>query len=195
MSEPSDSAPATRSRNADIMIGVAAVLISAISLALAISANHTQERLLAASTWPFLQYGTGNRTEEGESVITMSLYNGGIGPARIHSIQVLYENQFQVDAARLLQSCCNPNAKPLSTVTSAGAGVLAADSKATFLHVSEKDNDPEVWTNFNQERFKVRVLVCYCSVLKDCWTFDSTQSEPAPIDRCPVIPDSALWHG
>ena len=53
MSEQATNAPA-RGRGADLMIGAAAVLISAVSLGLAISANRTQERLLAASTWPFL---------------------------------------------------------------------------------------------------------------------------------------------
>jgi len=190
-----NAAPAPRRRSADIMIGAAAVLISAISLGLAISANRTQERLLAASTWPFLQYGTGNRTEDGQSAITLSLYNGGIGPARVHSIQVLLDGKPQYDAGKLLVACCNPENKAMSTVTSAGSGVLAADSKESFLLMTEKDNDAEVWAQFNRRRFDLKVLVCYCSVLKDCWTFDSTQTEPTPIAACPVVADGDLWHG
>ena len=189
------SEPAPRRRSADLMIGAAAVLISAISLALAISANRTQERLLAASTWPFLQYGTGNRTEDGQSAISLSLYNGGIGPARVHSLKVLLDGKPQYDTGSLLLACCNPDNKMLSTVTSAGSGVLAANTQASFLTMSEKDNDPAVWSVFNRKRFDVQVLVCYCSVLKDCWTFDSAQPEPTPIAACPVVADAESWHG
>lgn len=190
-----ESRLAPRRRGADVMIGAAAVLISAVSLGLAISANHTQERLLAASTWPFLQYGTGNRTEEGESAITLMLYNGGIGPARIHTLQVLLDGKPQFDAANLLLACCNPQSKPVSTVTSAGAGVLAADADARFLMMSEKDNDPAVWATFNRRRFDVRVLACYCSVLKECWTFDSQAQEPEPVAACPGVAEADRWHG
>ena len=194
MSEQTTNA-ATRGRIADLMIGADAVLISAVSLGLAVSANHTQERLLAASTWPFLQYGTGNRTDEGESAITLSLYNGGIGPARIHTLQVLLDGKPQFDAANLLLACCNPQSKPVSTVTSAGAGVLAADADARFLMMSEKDNDPAVWAAFNRRRFDVRVLACYCSVLKECWTFDSLAQEPEPVAACPGVAEADRWHG
>lgn len=191
---PPTPAPQRRNR-ADLMIGAAAVLISAVSLGLAISANRTQEKLLAASTWPFLQYATGNRTSDGQSAIMLSLYNGGIGPARVHSLQVWLDGKPQYDAARILGACCNPENKPVSTVTSGGVGVLAANSDVSFLMMTEKDNDPAVWASFNRRRFDVRVLVCYCSVLKDCWTLDSAVPEPTVVAACPALADTEIWHG
>lgn len=92
----------------EILIGAAAVLISLASLGLTISANRTQERLLAASTWPYLVFGTGNRMEDGTSAISMTLHNGGVGPARLAWLQVSYEGQPRFDAASLLSPAAIP---------------------------------------------------------------------------------------
>jgi hypothetical protein len=61
--------------------------------------------------------------------------------------------------------------------------------------MAELDNDAAVWAKFNRKRFDVRVRVCCCPVLKDCWTFDSTQPEPTPIEVCPAVTDANSWHG
>ncbi len=179
----------------EILIGAAAVLISLASLGLTISANRTQERLLAASTWPFLVYGTGNRMEDGTSAISLALHNGGVGPARLAWLQVLYDGQPRFDAASLLHACCNPGMLPISTVTSAGGGVLGADSKATFLVFPESGNDPGVWSAFNRRRFEVEVRACFCSVLKECWLLEPAQREPMPTASCPSLDDAQVWHG
>lgn len=179
----------------EILIGGAAVLISLASLGLTISANRTQERLLAASTWPYLVYGTGNRMEDGTSAISMTLHNGGVGPARLAWLQVSYEGQPRFDAASLLLACCNPGKLAVSTVTSAGSGVIGADSKATFLVLPEADNDPAVWSAFNRRRFDVQVRTCFCSVLKECWMLDSQEREPEPVAACPQMDETQLWHG
>lgn len=179
----------------EYVIGGAAVLISAVSLSLAISANKTQERLLAASTWPLLQFATGNRTDDGTSAISLTLQNGGIGPARVKTVLVEYEGIIRSDARKLLDACCGSKGKPILTITGGPERVLAANESVTFLRIDEAGFDPEIWGNFNRERFKVRVLSCYCSVLGDCWQADSEQSDPEPVEQCPLIPESDRWHG
>ncbi|MBP6216216.1 MAG: hypothetical protein KA391_02360, partial [Luteimonas sp.] len=51
------TAPARRDgRWFELVVGASAILISAVSLFVAISANRTQERMLAASVWPSLLF-------------------------------------------------------------------------------------------------------------------------------------------
>lgn len=179
----------------EYIIGGAAVLISAISLSLAISSNRTQERLLAASTWPFVQFSTGNRADDGSSSITLSLNNAGVGPARVRTVQVEYAGQFQPGARALLDVCCTARGKQVSTITAGPEKVLTAGEVVTFLRFDERDADADVWRALDRERFKIRLLACYCSVLGDCWHFDSDQSESEPIAQCPAIPAKLRWHG
>lgn len=181
----------------DVLISVSAVLLSAVSLGVALSANHTQERLLAASTWPHVQYGTGNRGEDGSDVISLFIDNAGVGPARIKTLTVLFDGKPQPDSRRLLAACCGVDDAPLFTVTSSPGSVLKVGEGARLLRFPRQENDAAVWQRFNTERFKVSVRACYCSVLGECWQMDSAQpdADPEPIEQCPHLSAQNLWHG
>lgn len=180
----------------EYVIGGAAVAISTISLWVALKANDTQDRLLAASTWPIVQFSTGNRLDDGVSAITLTLQNAGVGPARVKSVQIFHNEVAHPDAAALITSCCDPpKGIALNTITSDPARVLVASEEVKFLRFDEATADPKVWANLNRERFRLRVLACYCSVLGDCWKMDSTKADPDPIAACPVIPEAQRWHG
>jgi hypothetical protein len=179
----------------EVLIGAAAILISAVSVVLALSANRTQERLLAASTWPYLQYGTGNRADDGSDVINLSLTNAGVGPALIKWVQVIYAGQPRRNAADLIVACCKEANINLTTITSNPSVVLAATDSVTPLRLPRDKNDNEVWERFNRERFKVRVQACYCSVLGQCWLLDTTRGEPEALDQCPAVPPEQQFSG
>jgi hypothetical protein len=179
----------------EYLIGGAAVLISAISLQVAVNANRTQEKLLAASTWPYVQYGTGNRLEDGTESITFSLQNAGVGPAQVHFVRVWYGGRPQSDAATLLTACCGPSQTPRPTITTSTERVLGPGENLTFLRYDLKTDPGGTWRLLNDARFDVRVEACYCSVLKDCWLLDSLLDEPTPVASCPVVPEDQRWHG
>lgn len=193
---PDQSGAPARGRFSNYLASAFAIGVSMISLSVAISSNRTQERLLAASVWPALEYGTGNRDDEGKDVISMTVGNSGVGPARLRSFQVLHDGRPAPNAASLLNQCCGLGSEPAFTVTSGTrARVLKAGDELKFLRVPRENNKPEVWDRFNRERFKTRVLACYCSVLDACWVMDSDQAEPTPVAACPDVPDQQAWSG
>lgn len=187
----------------EYVIGATAVLISAISLYVAVNANRTQERLLAASTWPHIQYSTGNRLDDGTAAVTLSLENAGVGPARVYSVRVRYGGAVMNNADSLLQACCASTSTPdqtYRTITSDPARVLLPGNNATILRYDRADPDDLVFTELNRERWNVEVEVCYCSVLGDCWTLvtrprESQQREPSPVKQCPAIPLEERYKG
>jgi len=61
------------SRLFEFIIGAGVLLISLISLFVAVSANRTQERMLAASVWPSLMFGTSSVSPEGVPEIRLDL--------------------------------------------------------------------------------------------------------------------------
>lgn len=179
----------------EYVIGGAAVLISAISLYVAVSANQTQERLLAASTWPFVQYGTGNRLDDGTAAISFTLHNAGVGPARVMSVQLLYGGQPMPDSAALLRACCAQPGANATTITSGPERVLVAGEEVTFLRIDRAMVDAPVWDALNRERFKAQLRACYCSVLDACWMLDSASGEPQPVAVCPALPAEQRFRG
>jgi len=193
---PVEPRGAARGRLSNYLASAFAIGVSMISLGVAFSSNRTQERLLAASVWPALEYGTGNRSEDGRDEISMTVANSGVGPARLRSFQVLHDGKPTPNAARLLNQCCGLGDEPAFTVTSGTrARVLKAGDELRFLRVPRETNAAAVWERLNRERFKTRVLACYCSVLDACWMMDSEQAEPLPLATCPEVPDDQEWSG
>lgn len=184
----------------EYVIGGAAVLISAISLYVALSANKTQERLLAASTWPHVQYGSGNRLDDGKDAITLTLSNAGVGPARVRSVRLRHGGVVTRDADDLLRTCCAPPAGTLTTITQNPVRVLVPGESAVFLRYDRKGADDPVYAAFDRARWDVEVEVCYCSVLDDCWSLTTRPAEPepreaTPVDRCPIVPVEERYKG
>lgn len=195
---PRPTAPAPRHPTMgwlEYVIGGTAVLISAISLYVANSANRTQERMMAASTWPHVQYGTGNRLPDDVASITFDLNNAGLGPARIKTVQLLYGGQPMADAASLLKACCGASGAQVQTITSHPERVLVPGQEMTFLRYDQKTADAAVWDAFNRKRFEVRLLACYCSVLDDCWMLDSDRDDPQSVPTCPAMPAQQRFSG
>ena len=75
----------------DLCITGAAILISIISLVVAMEHGRTQEKLVTASTWPFIQFYTSDAVgndAEARPVIAMTLKNAGVGPAKVESVRM-----------------------------------------------------------------------------------------------------------
>jgi hypothetical protein len=184
----------------EYVIGGAAVLISAISLQVAVNANRTQERLLAASTWPSMQFGTGNRLDDGTQAITLSLENAGVGPARVRSVRVRHEGVVMPFSDALLRACCAQGQGNVSVISSDPVRVLVPGESATFLRYDSAGTDDPVFATLNRERWNIEVEVCYCSVLDDCWTLvtrpsESEPREPQPVASCPAVPFEERYKG
>ena len=85
-----------------------AVLVSLTSVTISVIGNRTQERLLAASVWPYLSFNTGNTSDDGlRKVISLAVINSGNGPARIREFALEYDHKNVAAASGLLQDCCN----------------------------------------------------------------------------------------
>src|SRR5690606_24626701 len=90
----------------EVMIAIGVLMISAVSVFVAYNANRTQERILAASVWPALVFGTSNESPEGREQVSLDLLNSGIGPARIRWAEVLYGDKPVSGPYSLLTTCC-----------------------------------------------------------------------------------------
>src|SRR3954468_14872627 len=64
----------------DLVLAGSAILISCISLIVAVEHGHTMQQLVAANSWPLLQSASSNLDDSGRPSITLELQNVGIGP-------------------------------------------------------------------------------------------------------------------
>ena len=177
----------------DLIIALSAISISVISLFVAIAHGRTEEKLVAANSWPFPVYVTQNLTPDaGGHALVLRVENGGVGPARIQSIQVRYRSRLVHSRAELMQSCCGlPMTGPDDEIK-AGlisenpiVGVLPAREGVNFLAWREQPDNHRTWAALNAARTQLVFSACYCSVLEECWRSDlSPTGTPQKVPRC-----------
>jgi hypothetical protein len=186
MSTESASTPARkRTSHAELFIALAAVVVSLASLYIAWQQTRVMQKQLAASVWPSLGYDSGDY-RDGARDITLTIHNGGVGPARIKSFEVSFAGTPLRSSAELLSACCGfregGRAQWLSSPVR--GMILAANQDIHFLQGKPDAVDEGVWDRLDRARFKIEGRICYCSVLDDCWSVGFDQSESAPVARC-----------
>ena len=180
--------------------GIAAVLISAVSIVVAFGANSVQERMLAASVWPHLSFITDNERAE-KPAIHLQIANSGTGPLLLEVFNVYYGNSAIHNSDEMLLACCGSPEQRSHTSTEPAAGrVLRPGEAIDIMTLPEESPSDAIWKKFNRERYKVHVQACYCSVLKDCWMLDASDPQVGrehvvSVRKCPDIDDTQMWRG
>lgn len=174
----------------DLIVGGSAIVIALVSLTVALRQSHIMERQLAASVWPYLQYDTSNATTDGKPIMSFAVENVGVGPARVHSVSLHYDGKPVVDVRDLFKACCADllaaGQHPVWRISTLHDQVLAPNKPKTFLLLTEEAANEPFRKRLDQEREKISLRFCYCSVLDKCWMFDSTKDELAAQDQCPA---------
>jgi hypothetical protein len=167
---------------ADLILGCLAVVMSMVSVFIAMRDGRTMERLVAANTWPNISYGTSNE-RDGTKFITLDLQNTGVGPARIETVELFYKGQPMASSLAFMKACCGKGVRTYSISDSRNV-VVPARETVSIIGMAPDANDPGVWDTLNKERFNVRLRVCYCSVFDECWVEDSQAPRPERAPQC-----------
>lgn len=188
----------------DFLVAICALITSIASIWLSVTQGDDMQRLVQAQSWPFLGFNTSNNetspvTGKPEPVISMTIENLGVGPAKIQSFEIFYKGKNVQTSRELLRACCTDASgkipedawkqAPLLTSTVVGR-VLRAGQTAPFLYWARPETDNAVWDKLNMARFEVEKKICYCSVFDECWTSDLESTQATPVKSCPVLKNS-----
>jgi hypothetical protein len=180
----------------DISLALSAFLISLISLAVAVHHGKTMDRLVASNSYPNIDVDSSNLADLGDGrgnqpVLSISLVNTGIGPARLRSVELSYAGRPVESLTALIAACCTnpadgamPKLNYEYTGSLAGAMLRAGGERALFRWRGAPD-DPR-WARLDKARERVRVRVCYCSVFDECYLRDNERTEPEHSAACPA---------
>jgi hypothetical protein len=180
-----------------------AVIISVVSLWVAIESEQANRQMVAASSWPFLQVGSSNVDSTGRSTLLFSITDTGVGPAKVRPVEVFYKGRPYDTAVDLIRACCKPDFKktPPSTpepsdeafITGGTAGtVIRAGESRAFITYGLGPHTAPVWHALDHARDRdITFRICYCSVFDECWRNTLTgrnELDPVRVDKCPVPP-------
>ena len=178
----------------DTIVGASAIVISLASLWVAVREGQTQERILSANVWPFLQFSTADVTPAGVDEIDFQLQNAGVGPARIVWLTLYRDGKAYRTARDAFLACCEARSGPPMITAGLQDRVLTASQTVTFIHLPLRANDRTLWHRLDYAREHFYVRACYCSVLDDCWLLDSRSKNPTLIGGCPS-PELPVYRG
>ena len=155
-------------------------------------------------TLPLIQFQHGNYNQDiDQRAIDFTLKNAGVGPAIIHSIELEYQGENYSNFVEFLQACCGEayesyerNFENLvvdemrlidgGMVTDGLRNVtLAGQSDYLFFQLYYGDLSRDFWEKLNQERWRVSLDVCYCTLLDDCFRSQGN-TQITEISSCPV---------
>ena len=193
----------TGHRLLDSAVAGSAILISLISLAVAVHLGQVQQRLVAANSWPFLQFASSSSIENGTQSVSVGISNDGAGAAILKSLVVRYQGKPIRGFVELLQACCGlrqgVTKADLGDIglgeESSLIGVLRAREKVTMLTLLRTSSNVELWQRFSAARGALTFQGCYCSIVGDCWTSDLRTLDPKPVKSCHKDPSDYLELG
>jgi hypothetical protein len=84
----------------DIVLAVSAMFVSVVSLFVAVEHGRTMQRMadantrmVAANSWPFVEFDTHDLDEQGNAKSRLVLTNQGVGPARIETFELWWRGK------------------------------------------------------------------------------------------------------
>jgi hypothetical protein len=192
----------TGHRRVDSVLGIAAVVISLVSIFVAYHTSHSMEKLVQANSWPFLQLGHGNAFGEtlaiGESSsaqIYFTVMNAGTGPAVIHDFEFRLDGQLMAADGRAIEGflkicCLDQMTDGVQTGPTASSPVsqslLAPNADLTILRWPLTPQNRSLWLALDRVRQQGRIemAACYCSVFDECWVANTTSFPPRSVASC-----------
>lgn len=199
---PQDPKP-TGHRWLDMVVAFSALLISTVSIFVAYQSNQSMERLTRASSWPFLQIGSGNATDDGVPQLSFAVSNVGTGPARVYDFEMRVDGQPLPEGGhlltRLLLACCEAELDAAAERAGSRIGAMGQDMSSPVperflapngdiyaLAWPRTEQNRQLWTALDMARQGGRITstVCYCSVFDECWIAHSNSFPPEEVDSC-----------
>ncbi len=176
----------------DFLAASAAVIVSVVSLVVAMHGEDTQRQLLAANSWPFLQAEV---YQHAHKLDTVGVSNAGVGPAKIITFEVFYKGQPVKSAVDLLRQCCGLSAddavarKQLPRGLSMGQidnNVLRPGELLRAFSLERVPDSAEIFDRLEKAVDTLTFSACYCSILNQCWQSNLQSLNPSPVSACPV---------
>ncbi len=177
----------------DFVVGGSALLVSCISLFVAVEHGRTMEKLVQANSYPNVELAGGIEYTDkpGEIVLSTDLTNNGVGPARIESIELWQHGVPAHSASDLANAIKSGAGAPHGHATIEGTTVIGsligAGKTKTLIRFKFADG-AEWFPVLSKVLFGLESRVCYCSVFDECHLSDSrvNRGVPTAVKQCPV---------
>jgi hypothetical protein len=176
---PSDSEPSTTSKvSLDLVIAVFALLISTTTAIASIYQSRVISSQLSASVWPYLSF----TVSLGRSSARLLVTNVGEGPAIVKGARFAIDGSPQKSVAKALAKLLGIalDSSQIKQTASVAPGLVLRPGDAHLIF----DMNGIAPAAFLKLRPHVRLSVCYCSLLSQCWITEDEALYPRSVRNC-----------
>lgn len=160
---------------AESALAIGAVIIAAVSLWVAYDTERTnrelvasERQLVAANSWPFVQVAENDQAPNGGPGISLIMFNGGIGPAKVETFELFWKGQPQRSPFELMRACCG-SAPPDFGMGAPSGLVLRPGQTLSFLYFNRTQENGPVLDALRAGLSNISIRYCYCSAFDECW--------------------------
>jgi hypothetical protein len=165
--------------------GVAAIIAAFVGLLALCVSGYTaflQKQQVRAQVWPYLEPGMSSSKRE------VVLFNKGVGPAIIHSVQLRVDGKPQHNWSETFSALGIKYEHHIPYSTINGVVIPGNDKIEQLAFPTAED-----FNLYSHQVQRVNLKICYCSSLGDCWQYDDAIANPGEqhllVDRCPARSD------
>ncbi len=180
----------------DLIMALTAIILSTVSLVVAIDHGHTERQLVLANSqlvqansWPYVQ----ENTTLNDHSVSMSIINSGIGPAKVEWFEMSYKGHPVHNPTELLRLCCGLPAESHQVigkyVTSFDIGnpnqqLLRAGDTIRVMQMKDDRPAQHLIETLVQHLDDISFRACYCSVFDICWIGDLNSLATRQVPLC-----------
>ncbi|WP_323143509.1 hypothetical protein [Massilia phyllosphaerae] len=185
----------------DIILGVAATVVSLVSLWLGLHSAHSMEKLVKANSYPYLELMRSTKsmtmfpgTERARGLVEYEMANNGIGPARIEWVELTFKGKPVPDLKALLDACCagwkRDDLDSMNRRNGIVGTLVRAGSSVKMFTWTEPLTPTASFTALHDQMHEIKYSACYCSVFDECYTQSSATNQVEPVKQCtpPAVP-------
>ena len=147
------------------LIALSAVLIGACGLFISLYEASLMRQEQRAAVWPRLSIGMTAK----DSVVTFTAQNAGVGPARVESAALRYNDSTVVNWINLLQRTSRYSLSVQQNLRLLNGRVLSPETHVDIATFTFRDLRNAQALAASTLGGSVNVRACYCSVYDDCW--------------------------
>ncbi|TQK03247.1 hypothetical protein [Herbaspirillum sp. SJZ107] len=185
----------------DVILGVAATIVSLVSLWLGLHSAHSMEKLVAANSYPYLELMRSNMsatplpgTDRHQYQVKYELVNNGIGPARIEWVELKFKGKPMRNLSELLDACCKgwqgDDVNQMDTRGGIDGSLVRAGGEVAMFTWAEPATSSPVFVALHRQMDQIAYSACYCSVFDECYLRTEDDAKPQPVRQCtaPAVP-------
>ena len=160
----------------DRVTPIAAIITAVAAVGIAVYEARITREQQKKSVWPYvMQYNTYSGQE-----YLRYVENVGLGPAIVSSFEIRVGDSTYTQWRPVVDALTGSDTARFIYSSFGDGSVLKAGDRLDLLRILAGQNA----ARFAARRSEVETVVCYCSLYGDCWTSDSEERRPKPVDSC-----------